>query len=566
MSGTTLVQLALALPLVAGLAWLALVLFPVARAVLGGLLALASHAAAWGVLILVYRGDQFSWRGFDPELLGATILVFTELALLLVMLRAETLGGGANVAAVLGVAVSVSAIAALTSTTSLAVVALVLPLPTIAAASVALSGRGPEDARGLIGLAAADVLALLGLSLAYARTGSIEVGMATGIGPALLVIAAAMKAGAVPGVATWRLSATAGPGAWLDSVVRGQAVALAALAALTMGGSTPRAALAIAAAAGMLVGGVAALVARTRERIVASATGVAAGFLFLALGLAGAIGTRAFLLLFPPFLLASAVVALLGRGDPKERTDRPEEGPGGAGVWGWLAGCALGVGVASLLGLPPGGAFPGAWLTLTLAATRAQVTTTWVLVAGAAAIGVVLALSAAVALIRSARPRAAFAIPAAILSLGLLYLGTEPIRLAIGWWVRIETALGSPEVLPTAGAPGLPAIGASRLLLALAPALVLALAVVAVGRGVRDLAVEPPTEAVPVKANENASRLGQRARALLAPVRAAGRPVIEVIERARAIGIGFGVAAVLELAVLLLVGRIVMLAARAGFL
>jgi hypothetical protein len=58
----------------------------------------------------------------------------------------------------------------------------------------------------------------------------------------------------------------------------------------------------------------------------------------------------------------------------------------------------------------------------------------------------------------------------------------------------------------------------------------------------------------------------ERLRTLVAPLVSASRPATELFTRARVLGAGFGIAAVLELAALLLAGRIVLLAARAGFL
>ena len=553
-----ILQAALGGPVVAGLAWLGLARWPWVGGPVAGVLALGAHAAAWGVLISAYRAEEVVWRGYQPDLLGATIVVVTELALLLAAFRAADLAEGRTAPAFMGIAVSATAVAALSYTGSLGVVALAVPLPTIAVAVAALSGRGRQDARGLIGLAAADVLALIGLSLVYARAGSVVVGEAGGAGPALLLLAAFIKSGAIPGLATWRVSATGGPGAWLDGAMRGQAIALAVLATLTMRSSAPASALAVGSAVAILAGGLVALWSRTRARTLASVTGAAAGMPFLALGLGGAVGTRAFLLLFPAFLLAAALVGVLGRGDPDEQ-------PVGAhpGAWGWLGACALGIGLASLLGMPPGGGFPGTWLALSLAATRAEVTAGWLLAAGAAGVGLALAMKASIALIRAARSTPVLAMVGTVVGLVLVYFGTQPIRVAIGWWVRVETALGLPEVLPSAGAPGLPAVGGSRLMLALAPSLLLVVLVVALGRGVRD----PGTGFVSLRPTEGApTHLGGRARALGVTLSSAARPAVELLDRLRSTGVGFGVAALLEVAALLLAGRIVVLAARAGYL
>jgi hypothetical protein len=566
MSGTTALQLALAGPLVAGLAWLGLVRMPLLRRVVSGLLALGAQASAGAVFWFVYRGDEVVWRSFQPELLGASVLVIAEIGFFLAAVRADPLPEGGNAPVIAGLAISASAIAAISYAGSLAVVAIALAIPTLAAAAAALSGGGRAAARGLIGLAVADAVGLIGLSLVYARTGSIFVEDAGGAGPALLLVAALLKAGAVPGVATWRLSGTDGPAAWLEGALRGEAVALAAMAALTMRGAAPAPALAIVAAVAILAAGAFALSSKGVATSLAAVAGAAAGMPFLALGLGGAIGARAFLLLFPAFLLAAALVSFLARPDPGEETGG-ERGKtaGSAGMWGWLAACALGVGLGSLLGMPPGGAFPGTWLTLSLAASRSEATLAWLLATGAAGVGLAIAMAAAVGLVRAARPRLAHAAAGSLVALALLYLGTQPIRIAIGWWIRIETALGLPEVLPTAGAPGLPAIGGLRLVLLLAPAVILVAAVIALGRRVRDggweLSVAPHFPGEPAT-----QKIVKRLRRVVEPVTALARPLKEYALRARALGVGFGIAAVLELAALLMVARIVLLSARSGFL
>jgi hypothetical protein len=513
---------------------------------------------------LIYRGDELVWRSFHPELLGATVLVMVELALMLAAMRAESLPKGGGPPVIVGLAVSASAIAAVTYAGSLAVVALALPLPTIAVAGAAFSGSGRTDARGLIGLAAADVIAIVGLSLIYARTGSIAVDAAGGAGPALLLAAAVIKSGAIPAVATWRLSAGPGPAAWLEGALRGQAVALAALAALVMRGGAPAVPMAIVAAAAIFVAGVFAHVSIRKVGLLAAVSGAGAALPFLALGLGGAVGTRAFLLLFPAVLLAGALVTALAR-DPEEEKPAGDGARAPSGPWAWLAACAIGVALASLLGMPPGGGFPGTWLTVSLAAARSEVTLAWLLATGGAAVGLALAFKSSITLIRGARAQATPAIVGAIGGLLLIYLGTQPIRIGLGWWIRIETALRLPEVLPTAGAPGLPAIGGLRLVLLLAPALVLVAAVVALGRGfVRGewaFAVgtgfgRPRRLPAPI----------ERLRRTFAPLAETFRPLREPVARLRSLGVGYGIAGVLELGALLLAGRIVLLTARAGFL
>lgn len=564
MSDVTALQAALGGPLVVALAWLGLARLPWLRTPVAGLLALGAHAAAWWVFWLVYRGDQVAWRSFTPELLGATLLAVVELTVLLAAIRAETLPGGGNAAAIVGLAVSASAIAALAYTDSLAVMALALPVPTVAVAGAAFSSGERRDTRGLIGLAAADAIALIGLSLTYSRTGSIILEAAGGAGPTLLLVSAIVKAGVIPWLGTWRLASGAGPASWLDGALRGQAVILASLAALTMRASAPASALAILAAVSIAAGGAVAVYGGGRGRILAAASGAAAGLPFLSLGLGGAVGTRAFLLLFPAVLLASALVALLVRA-PDQDDERSRE-TAKAGAWAWLSACAAGVGLASLLGMPPGGGFPGSWLTISLASARSEVTLGWLLVAAAAAAGLTAAFIASVRLIRAASSSPVHSVVGVIVAVGLLYLGTQPIRVAIGWWIRVETGLSLPEVLPTAGAPGLPAIGGVRLLLLLAPAVVLVGAVVALGRGFRAEGSWAFTIGVKF-GGYSQSRLGiKQLRRMAGTATAAMRPLTEQVARARALGVGYAIAAILELAALLMVGRIVLLSARSGFL
>ena len=185
----------------------------------------------------------------------------------------------------------------------------------------------------------------------------------------------------------------------------------------------------------------------------------------------------------------------------------------------------------------------------------------WLLAAGAVGAGLTVTMIAAIPLLRSVRARAWQAAAGSALALALLYVGTQPIRIAIGWWVRVETELGLPEVLPTAGPPGLPAIGGMNLLLILAPALLLVAAVIGLGRGVRDVA----PAFVPTGELKQPALL-KRINKGFTPVSAGLRPLKEYAARARALGAGFGIAAALELAAFLMVGRIVLLAARAGFL
>jgi hypothetical protein len=222
----------------------------------------------------------------------------------------------------------------------------------------------------------------------------------------------------------------------------------------------------------------------------------------------------------------------------------------------------MGVALGSLLGMPPGGGFPGTWLSLSVAVARSESTTGWLLIASGAAVGLALAMFATPGLIRSARPRALPAIAGALVSGALLYTGLQPVRLGIGWWIRIETALQLPEVLPAAGAPGLPAVGGRAILFAAAVPLGIALLVVGLGRGLR----EPDRSWVPFAGPPRARRSPGRVRTLADRVAAPFAPVGRAVERLRGFGIGFAVAAAFEVAALLVAARLIVLTARAGFL
>lgn len=554
MTRTLFVQAALGGPAVAGVAWLGLSTlrrrWP--RRVAGAALALGAHGAAWLVLWLTFRGENPAWRGFAPDVLAATVAVAAEVAILLAALRVD--GLERRVSPVVGVAMGVAttAVVAAAYSTSLPVQAMVLALPTIAAVAAALAESGRPDLQGLGTLAAADVAAVVGLAVAQVRNGAAGLETSTGAAAFLLLAAAAVKAGAVPGMGTWRLAARSDQAGVMATALRAQGVALAVVGGLVLGAAQGSAAVAGVAAGVLLVGGAAAVVSRVAGIALSGAVGAGAALTFLALGLGGAVGTRAFLVLFPSFLVAAGAIALVGWPGPSPpRPARP--------AWRWLGAAALGAGVLSLLGFPPGGGFPGTWLTLSLAGLRAEASPSWLLVVGGAVVGLTLAGLAAVPAIRSARPGPLRSIPSAVAALFLLYAGIQPVRLAVGWWARVEADLGTPLVLAATGAPDLPAVGGRNLAVVLGEAVLLVSAIVVLGRGFRD-ASAPHVPAV-------SGRLEQAVRA--AGVRLAGSPLARpaaAVGAARRRGLDLGVVLLLELAAAVLAAWIVMDAAGSGFL
>jgi hypothetical protein len=418
--------------------------------------------------------------------------------------------------------------------------AAVLPSAAVAAAIVAPPGR--PDLRGLLPLAAADVLATAGLVVAQARGESAAVGASGGAAAFLLLAAAAIKVGAVPGLGTWRLAGATGPGGLAAVTLRAQGVALAVIGGLVLGTAAGSAAVAAAAAAACLLGGAVTLAVRDVGVSLSGVVGAGAALPFVALGLGGAVGTRAFLVLFPAFLVAAGVIVLAGwPGGIPPKTPR-------AG-WRWLGLAALGAAALSLLGFPPGGGFPGTWLTLSLSGLRAEVSPVWLLVLGGVAVGLALAGLGAVPAIRSARLGAVRAIPAALAALALLYVGLQPVRLAVGWWVRIEADLSTPVVLAATGAPELPVLGGRNLAVIVGEAALLVAAVLALGRGLRD---ESPPYVSTARASPRAplERVGGRL-----PGAAVWRN-----------GLDLGVLVALELAAVVLVAVVVAEAAGSGFL
>jgi hypothetical protein len=482
MADQTLLQAAAVGPAVAGLIWLALYRWPWIRRAAGGAVWLAAHAAAWAVFWRLYGGEAVEWRGLEPGLLQASVVPFAEIGVLLALIRTETLPNRAAIAAAVALSVATSAVVFGAYATSLIALALFLPVPTLAAVLAGFAGSKRRSFPGFGGLAAADLIGVLGLAVLFDRSGSsVAAAGEIGMGTALLLLCAAAKAGAVPGVATWRLEGSGGPGAPVTAALRGQGVALAALGGPIISGIDGSAALAATAAAATLLAGGVALGTTRAHTSLAAISGAAAAVPFLAIGLGGSVGLRAYLTLFPAFLLASGVAFLVGWPGLEEevagRTSRLRR---------WAGGAALVVSVISLAGLPPSAGFPGTWLTLDLAAARAAVEPLYAVLAAGAALGLVAAAMAAVPLLRSVRPGR---FPALVGSVGagfLVYMGSFPVRVGGGWWIRVEEGMNAPRVLSFAGAPSLPPME-GEVLLAAAMAVVVPIALVIVlGRGFRD--------------------------------------------------------------------------------
>lgn len=548
---TAVLQAAVFGPAVAGLGWVAFARSLWGRRVVGGALAVASHAAAWWVLWLSYRGEAPAWQGLRPGLLMASVVVASEIGILLALTRVEARAPSEIPAVVVGMAAAASANVVVAWSGSLVVQSLLIPLPTVAVGLAGLSAAGGPDVRGHLGLAAADAAALAGLSAIHAATGTTVAGPASGLGPALLLAAAAAKVGALPGMGTWRLVAAEGPASPLAPAVRGQGVALAALAGLVMTGGSQHEALAGIAASVVLIAGITAAVATGPLGTAAALSGAAGGVPFVALGLGGAVGARAFLLLFPAMLIGTAAMRALAEVDPAL------EGSARGRAWRPLGVVAAGVAVASVAGVPAGGAFPGTWLTVSLAAVRGEASPLVLLLAGGVAVGLALGLFAAVPLVRWARPRPVAAVAGSAAAAVLLYMGIQPVRLGIGWWLRIERELRLPAILPAAGAPSLPPVGGLDLVFAVAPALAIVVAVVLAARGSR-----PPSEGfVPLRAARR-----RRRRRPAGPVARVGARAAWVVDRASALALGFGAALVLEGAAVTMAIRLLFLGARAGFL
>ena len=490
-----LVPAALLGPAAAVVVWLASAWWPWPRRVAAGLVWIAAQVALWGVFWEAFRGEPAAWMGLSPDLLGATLAAVAGIAVTLVLPRLEALPPRVAAAGVGAAGVGLAAVVGAAYSSSLVTLAVLVPVPTLAVGLAGVVGGRPRDVPGLVGLAVADGTVLAGLGLVLDRSSTtvlVSVGSAD-LGVMLVLLGAALKLGAVPHLATWRVAASEGPAAPLALVVRAQGAVLAAVAAFTVAdvSSTQL----TAAAAGLtLLAGLAALTAATSGGALSGVVGAGAAALFVPLGLGGGVGARAVLLLLPTVVLAAGVVGAAGwRGADDPHDPRPG--------WRWVGALALGVGAASLVGLPPGGGFPGTWLSLSLATTRGVVEPWHLLLVVAVATGFALGALAAVGALRAARTRPVSAVLAAIGALALLYAGAQPLRLGLGWLLRVERELGLPEVLPSAGGPALPPIGGVDVVWAVLPAVAIAAAVVVLGRGVRDPATEhDPLVALPAPA------------------------------------------------------------------
>jgi hypothetical protein len=548
-------------PAAAGLVWLGLSRWP--RAARIGLWAviLVAHAAAWAVFWFSYRGDEVVWRGLRPTLLGATLVAATEIGVVLALLRAGSLAPRRLPSVVLGLTIGASAVAYGAYVDSLLVMALFFPVTTLACATVSLADAERADVRGLLTLAIADAVIVTGLSVVEAHLGTTMLGPDPGgvVPYGLLLGGAALKAGAIPGLGSWRLTSAGGPAALLTPVLRGQALILAGVVALQVGAAREADPGAIAAGAALLLNGVAAVLSRQGRTALAGALGAALCVVFLALTLGGGVGARAFLVLAPAFLLASGMAMLLfWVPTDEDLASRERDRPTPRAVWGWLGAAAAAVVLGSLAGLPPGGGFPGSWLTLALATTRGLTEPLLLAVAGAAAVGLAVTFLASVPLSAAVRTRAVPAVVGVLGALGLLYLGLQPVRLGIGWWLRVEEELGLPALLPAAEAPDLPPVGGLRLAAVLAPALLLVALVIVLGRGFRE-ARQPFAPVIGARESRLERPLAVRAVAVLDRPRRLGR-------RAAEQGLGFGVALVFEVGALVLAARLLLIGARSGFL
>jgi hypothetical protein len=543
-TGLRFVQIAVLAPAASGLAWLATWPWRWPRRILAGLLAVAWVAAAWGVVWLTYSGRAPAWRGLAPDLLGATLAAIVGVTILIALLGLERRPPADLPLLVAGLAASGSAVAIAAYTDSLVLLAMAIPIPTLAAGALALGKDG--DLRGMAGLALADLLVLAGLTVAFDRTDTTSIAASPGLAAGLMLAGAALKAGAVPGLATSRLvGSLAAP---LAAAIRGQALVVAAVAGLVVAGAEEMLPLAVAAVAASLLAGVVALAARRRSTILAAVLAAAAAVSFAALGLGGGVGARAFLVLAPPFLLAGAAAEALW-GVPAERPEAvPREASRPRRALGAVAVLAGGVLLGSLAGLPPGGGFPGTWLTAALAGERGTGAPGYLLLEGGLLLALAAAFAGSVPLLRSMRPRVGPAIAAAGAALLLLYVGTQPVRLGVGWWLRIEDELALPTVVPAAGGPELAPIGGFHLVLALAPAAVVVLLLVAAGRGVRPARFAR----IPAASRMDAGARLQRLRSLSA--RVWSRPVLLA-------AIGLLVVATVALAV-----RLLILGIGSGFL
>ncbi|HEX6208827.1 MAG TPA: hypothetical protein VF058_10790 [Actinomycetota bacterium] len=525
-----LVPAAILGPAAAALVWLALVRWVWPRRLVAGAVWIGSQAAAWAVFWEVFGGEQPAWMGLGPDLLRATLAAAAGAAVTLVLPRIELLAPRASSAGMAAAGVGLAAVVAAAYSSSLVALAVIALLPTIAVGLAGAVGDRPRGAPGLLGFAAADAAVVGGLLIVLERSGTtgLEPVGSLDLGVALVLLGAAVKLGAVPHVGTWRASAGEGIVSPLAVVLRGQGAVLAAVAAFTLARVSPSAPLAAVSAGLAVLAGLAGLAARSPGGSLAAVGGAGAAAALVALGLGGGVGARAALVLLPVFVLASGVVAASGWpgvGDPRDPRDPRER----RRAWRWVAALALAIGAASLVGLPPAGGFPGTWLALSLASARA-VSEPWhlALVVGLAS-GLALAGIGAIAALRSAGTRP---LPAALSLLGglaLLYAGAQPMRLGLGWLIRVERELGIGEVLPSAGAPALPAIGGVDLAWAVAPALLI------VGAGLVLPSPAPPRFARRAAGLARRLRLGRALAALLEGAAAAGAAWIVL----RGVDLGF---------------------------
>jgi hypothetical protein len=306
---------------------------------------------------------------------------------------------------------------------------------------------------------------------------------------------------------------------------------------------------AAAAAALVFLAGTAAVASSTEAGRFAGVTGTAAGLPFLAVGLGGAVGVRAFLLLLPAFLLGVGALALMAWPGP------PASSRDGA-RWRGLEVAAVAVAGGSLLGVPLGAGFPGTWLALSLAGARGEVSPWWLVALGVAGLGLGLAALASVRLIRAARPGRWLAAVGAVVAVALLYMGTQPVRLGVGWWLRVEAELGTPVVLPGVGVPELPPVGGRNLLAIVGATLLVVALVVLLARGVHERR-DPGIARSAAEAKRASARPGPR----LLPASAA-----RLQAGARRRGVDLGLAVLLEAGAVVVAGLVVWTAARAGFL
>ncbi|MCA1684037.1 MAG: hypothetical protein LC708_02775, partial [Actinobacteria bacterium] len=531
--------------------------------------ALAAAAGAAGVLFArAYRGDPVVYRSFRAGLLPSTVVASLCGGVLLVGSRAASLSRGQERLALAGVAIAAAGAAACAFTTSAAVLALFLPAPTLGLAAATLAGRGRAlPAAGLVGLALADVAALLGLVLLVRRTDSTLLG--TGGAPAvtgwLLMGAAAVKAGAVPWVGTWGAGEGV-PAARLAQLgVRAQGVVLAAIVAVSIRPQLDDAVLAGAAAGLAVACGLSAL---APGRGLAGVSGLAPCVIGVAAALGGGVGVQAIAVLLPVLPLMWGAAWMLSVAPDQAAATARGSADAPPPRWGRAATVALGVALATLALVPLLGAFPGAFLVIVLAATRASGDPSWLVPMGSLLAAAAMGMAGAVRALRDVVPgRHAFA--GIAVALGSLYAGLASGPLAVGWLIRVRSELGVAAVLPSAGAPVLPPAGAVRFALAAAPALVLVGAVVALTRGARPPGPvprpAPPRARAPARPALGISPRDQVrfvvAFAIRAALGAAG-----LLRRVRATGAGWAAVGLAEALAVVLIARVVLDAAGRGFL